>query len=422
LERLESVKPAIADQKLSHLADNDQTVSQNYLRLVSNAFEDLYERAPADQTIGDFRRQTLGEIGEMVQRLFPGLSLNSLGNPLTVGTFRFDKGDSSSFHYMNLSGGEKAAFDLLLDLLVKRGDYDNAVYFIDEPEAHLAPHLQGVLLTEMLRVIPDNSQLWLASHSISMMRKAREIATQEPGSVAFYDFEGENFDIPTTLKPVAADRPFWKRAMRVALDDMAGFVTPEEVVLCEGGGTGNASDFDAECYNEIFKIEHPATLFMSAGNSYEVQTDPRGFARLLKGFAPSLTVRKLIDRDDRHNAEIEELRSQGISVLSQRTLESYLLSDGVLTAVCATLGQPALSKKLLAAKSAALANSHANGGPLDDLKRAAGDIYNEAKRLFPTHKLGGDKRAFMKGICAPLVAGTSEYKILKKDIFGEAAR
>jgi len=43
-----------------------------------------------------------------MSRIFPGFSLNGLGNPLTNGTFRFDKGTSRGFLYKNLSGGEKA--------------------------------------------------------------------------------------------------------------------------------------------------------------------------------------------------------------------------------------------------------------------------------------------------------------------------
>ena len=54
--------------------------------------------------------------------------------------------------------------------------------------------------------------------------------------------------------------------------------------------------------------------------------------------------------------------------------------------------------------------------PADDMKRPAGDIYNAAKRpVFPTHKLGSDVRAFMKGICAPLIKqGTAIYSLLRQ--------
>ena len=135
-------------------------MSLNYRRLVSQGFEDVYERADPGLTMAEFRERSIGEIRDAIQRLFPGLVLNSLGNPLSAGTFRFDKGDSKAFLY-NLSGGEKAAFDLLLDILIKRREYDDTVYFIDEPEAHMSPALQSALLDELFRAVPENSQLWL---------------------------------------------------------------------------------------------------------------------------------------------------------------------------------------------------------------------------------------------------------------------
>jgi hypothetical protein len=416
---LERVGPAVAENRIGRMIDNDQAVSQNYRRMVSDAFEDVFDRAPGEQTIDQFREQTLGSIKKIINRLFPGLALNSLGNPLSVGTFRFDKGESKSFLYKNLSGGEKAAFDLLLDLLIKRREFNDTVFFVDEPEAHMAPALQGVFLEEFLGLVPENSQLWLATHSLGMMRKARDIARNDPGTVVFLDFEGENFDIPTTLRPIQPDRPFWKRAMQIALDDLAGYVAPEQVVLCEGGRVDGGADFDAQCYNEIFKAEFPQAVFLGAGNANDIQNDPRGVGRLLESLAPGVHVRRVIDRDDRTNAEIETLQAQHVRVLTRRTIESYLLDDEILEAVCVVLGSPQASADLIAAKATALANSVAHGGPPDDFKRPAGDIYNAAKLLLPGHKLGSDKRAFMKGICAPqIVPGTQTYAALRHEIFG----
>jgi hypothetical protein len=355
-----------------------------------------------------------------MQRLFPSLVLNSLGNPLSAGTFRFDKGESKSFQYKNLSGGEKAAFDLLLDILIKRGEFDNTVFFIDEPEAHMSPALQSALLDELFRAVPPESQLWLATHSIGMMRRARDLSQEHLGSVVFLDFDGVNFDLPVTLQPIEPNRPFWKRAMQIALDDLAGYVAPEQVVLCEGGRLTGGTDFDAECYNEIFQTDYPQVVFLGAGNSNDIQNDPRGVVQLLKALAPGVHLRRIIDRDDRTLEEIRALQAQGVQVLSLRTIESYLLDDLVLVSVCEAFEQPGVAPDLLEAKQAALANSVAAGGAADDLKRAAGDIYNAAKRLFPTRKLGSDKRAFMKGICAPLIRqGGEVYARLRGDVFGQ---
>jgi hypothetical protein len=420
LDNLSRVTPAVREIRINRLIDNDQAVSLNYRRLVSQGFEDVYELAQPELTIGEFRERSIGEIRDTMQRMFPGLVLNSLGNPLSAGTFRFDKGDSKAFLYKNLSGGEKAAFDLLLDLLIKRREFDDTVFFIDEPEAHMSPGLQSALLDELFRAVPENSQLWLATHSIGMMRKARDLAQGNPGSVVFLDFDGANFDLPLALRPIEPSRPFWKRAMQIALDDLAGYVTPERVVLCEGGRLEGGTDFDAECYNEIFQAEYPHVVFLGAGNADDIQNDPRGVGRLLSALAPGVRVNRVIDRDDRTDKEIRVLQTKQVRVLLRRTIESYLLDDSVLESVCEAFGQPELAPQLLAAKAEALRNSVANGGPADDLKRPAGDIYNAAKQLFPTRKLGSDKRAFMKGICAPLVRqGTPIYVALRRDVFDE---
>lgn len=420
LDSLTRVQPAVQEHRIRRFIDNDQAVSLNYRRLVSQGFEDVYERARPDLTIGEFREQSIGEIRDVIHELFPGLVLNSLGNPLSAGTFRFDKGESKAFLYKNLSGGEKAAFDILLDMVIKRREYDDTVFFIDEPEAHLSPALQSGLLQELYLAIPQTSQLWLATHSVGMMRKARDIERDRPGSVVFLDFDGVNFDLPQTLRPIEPDRPFWKRAMQIALDDLAGYVTPERVVLCEGGQLQGVTDFDAQCYNEIFQADYPQVVFLGAGNVEDIQNDPRGIQSLLSALAPGIRITRIIDRDDRTDEEIAALKARNIRVLSRRTIESYLLDDLVLQAICDSFGESQQLPNLNQAKAVAIQNSAANGGLHDDFKRIAGDVYNSAKRLFPARKLGSDKRAFLKGICAPLVRRIPTlYAELRREVFDD---
>lgn len=405
---LSRMEPALLEHRLNRLIDNDATVGQNYQRLVSQGLADAFERIDPDTTLGAFREQILGDIRNAIRRLFPDLLLNSLGNPLTEGSFRFDKGESKAFLYKNLSGGEKAAFDLLLDLIIKRREYDDTVFFIDEPEAHMASGLQGPLLSELYRLVPDSSQLWIATHSLGMMRKARDLEIAHPGTVSFLDFDGIDFDVPQVIRPTKPDRPFWKRAMQVTLDDLAGYVAPEQIVLCEGGIHTLNATFDSDCYNAIFQSQFPMTLFLGAGNADDIQHDPRGVRRVIQALAPNVQIRRLIDRDDRTQTEITVLQNRGVRVLTLRHIESYLLSDEILTLLCTALGNAALGPALLAAKATALQNSIAAAGAPDDLKRVAGDVYNFAKQLFPGHKLGGDKRAFMREFCATqIVPGTA---------------
>ena len=58
--------------------------------------------------------------------------------------------------------------------------------------------------------------------------------------------------------------------MEIALDDLAGYIAPEQVVLCEGGRLQGGADFDAECYNKIFGDEYPQVVFLGAGNADDV--------------------------------------------------------------------------------------------------------------------------------------------------------
>ena len=117
------------------MIENDAAVRSNYRRLASNALEDVFEKEDEKMEIGEFRKKVIGDIQEAFAKLFPDLTLNSLGNPLTDGTFRFTKGISQGFAFKNLSGGEKAVFDLILDLVIARREYNNTVFCIDEPES-----------------------------------------------------------------------------------------------------------------------------------------------------------------------------------------------------------------------------------------------------------------------------------------------
>ena len=156
IQQLQRVGPAVDEHRFMRLIDNDAAVTSNYQRLVSDGLEEAFEGNDSNITLGDFRKRLIGDIQEAICRLFhdPPLDLNSLGSPLRDGTFRFNKGKAKQFSYENLSGGEKAAFDLILDLVVKRREFDNTVFCIDEPEAHLGLRLQAKLFKRALSANP----------------------------------------------------------------------------------------------------------------------------------------------------------------------------------------------------------------------------------------------------------------------------
>ena len=335
----------------------------------------------------------------------------------------FTKGASKNFKYLNLSGGEKAAFDLLLDFVVKRQYFDDTVFCIDEPELHMHTGLQAKLLQELYDLIPAKCQLWLATHSIGMMRKAQQLAQQDSGSVTFLDFAGHDFDAPVTLGPVSPDRGYWRNVFRVALDDLADLVAPRHIVLCEGGrpetGARKNAEFDAKCLNAIFRAEFPDVLFVSVGGTNDLERNSLLLSGVLSSVVPGVTVSRLLDRDDRSAEEIGELARGGVRVLSLRDIENYLWDDAVLTKLCHAVGKPEVGDSILAAKQAEMQASIGRGNPSDDIKSASGPLSVRVKKLLGLTQCGNGKEAFCLATLVPLVTTDSDiYRQIKADVFG----
>ncbi len=404
---------------VGRMIDNDAAVRRNYERLASQGVVDLHGGGAT--TFDEYLERTIDGVRKPLLRLFPELILDNLGSPLENGTFYFSKGNSTGFEFKNLSGGEKAAFDLILDLVVARRAYDDTLFCIDEPESHMNARLQAELLSVLHDLLPENSQLMLATHSIGMMRRARDIEASSPGSVVFLDFGNREFDRPQIIEPAQPDRAFWERAYDVALDDLAALVAPERVVICEGEPQPGASQnhaHDARCYERIFEAEFPETKFVPGGNASEVAGDQRGIAYALGILTKGAEVRRLIDRDARSGDEVAEEKRRGVRVLSRRNLESYLFDEEVLQALALSVGGDA--EALLAAKKRIRA-ARPDDAP-DDLKPASGEIYLACKSTLALAAPGNDAKTFMRDTLARLIKpGMVVYDELKRDIFGQEA-
>ena len=362
LSGLQKVDSVLNEHRIDRMTQNDVAVSRNYQRLCSNALEDIFEKEEENSTIRDFRKKVLGELRQSMERLFsnPILLLNTLGNPLRDGTFRFDKGDSKKFPYQNLSAGEKAAFDLLIDIFVKKAELNDTVFCIDEPEAHMSTKLQGKLLEELYKLIPENSQLWIATHSIGMMRKAYELWKNNNDSVIFLDFN-HNFDEHQILEPITPDRAFWKRTYDIALGDLANLVAPDKIILCEGKLAEADKGFDAKCYNKIFEKKYPDTLFVSVGGCEDVEKSKQNLIPVIEAITKGVKISRLIDLDDSHPQEVEDNKKKGIITLRRRNIESYLLDNEILRALCKKENKEDKISELLDRKNQIVKNS-------DDLK------------------------------------------------------
>lgn len=389
-----------------HLINVEQRVSENYRRMVAEAITAVYSTDPTIQNkpAKELADEIIGETRRAMQQVFDNLELEGPGNPLSGGTFRFKKGTSTGFHYKNLSGGEKAAFDLLLDFVVKRRAFDDTVYCIDEPELHMHTKLQAKLLEVMFSLVPENCQLWLSTHSIGMARKAAELHTTHPGQVAFIDFHNQDFDQTTTLQPVTPDRRFWQQMFHTALDDLAELVVPRYVAFCEGkrlGDGGRKPSFDVEVYRTIFSARYPDIEFIPLGGAHDVKKDGAMLALVLAKLAPGIKTWKVYDRDDRSEQEIQQLQGEETQVLLLRDIESYLWHDEVLEALCNQQGAPEKCQELLATKKTALADL--KDRPADDIKAITGCLYNKCKQLLNLTQCGNDAEAFALVTLAPLL-------------------
>jgi len=423
IQSLKRQSPATDEVRVRRMIDVDSTVGANYQRLASNALEDAFSLSGDSTTLREFRESAIGEISRSVTRLFPDLRLHTLGNPFENGTFTFAKGASQNFSYKNLSGGEKAAFDLLLDLIVKKKSFDDTIFVIDEPETHMNTRLQGPLLSELYRLIPDNSQLWISTHSIGMMREAQSLHKQHPDQVIFLDFEGHDFDHQVTLQPVTPSRTFWERVLRIALSDLADLVSPKLLVICEGNPKtptpGKNEEHDARIYGKIFETEFPDTRFISGGNSHDVAADRLRFATVFSNVVKGIGVIRLIDGDDHSPEDKEDFKKNGIRTLSRRHIECYLYNTEILRALCDSLSKQEEFNAVEAARIDALTAAHERGRPADDMKAAAPQLYKNMKRILRISGHGNDASSFARNLLAPLVKpGTSTYEQLKKDIFG----
>jgi AAA15 family ATPase/GTPase len=119
-----------------------------------------------------------------------------------IAQINFRKGNSE-IHYNYLSAGEKEVFNLLINLLSRGSIYQDTIYFMDEIDLHLNTKIQFSLLKEITENwIPENCQLWTASHSLGFIEYAKQ-----SDIASIIDFDDFDFDLPRILTPESKDNP-----------------------------------------------------------------------------------------------------------------------------------------------------------------------------------------------------------------------
>jgi hypothetical protein len=254
-----------------------------------------------------------------------------------------------------------------------------------------------------------------------MLNAAKELEEAFPNTVCFLNFTDIDFDTPVIIRPSAIDATIWNKFLELAFGDFAKLIAPQKVVFCEGTIQGRTyKNFDAQIYSRIFSSKHPDTSFVSIGSCSEIENEDNISMKIISEVLKNSTIIKFVDRDDKSEGEINDLKAKGIKVLNKRHIECYLLDDEIITKLCQSLKKEDKITECLNAKRQAINESiEKRGNPTDDIKSASGKIYTELKRILSLTKCGNNKESFLRDTITLLITEeTRIFKDLESEIFG----
>ncbi len=287
------------------LIDSDQRFVNDVPAFINKILSEVFNEK--NKIVGEVLRERYIEpINRALGRIFgneqsTSLSLVNISLP-TVDDFldiTFKKG-SSTFGYELLSSGEKEVFGILLNLLVRRDSFQDTIYFIDELDVHLNTSLQYAFLKEVTENwIPQNCQLWTASHSLGFIQYARETE-----NAVIIDFDQFDFDVPQILLPQPKDN-LEVYEIAVPKGMLSEIFQDKLLTFCE--------NTDVIIYNSIGLKER---LFLPATDKNDVYFSAKNNPNLFG----------LMDKDFLTPREIEAIRQKisNLFILTFYSIESYL--------------------------------------------------------------------------------------------------
>lgn len=328
----------------TYASDLDDKMEQNYRRLNIKYNKYLNEQ---DYRPSEAKEHIIGELNSSIRACIE-LYIVSLGDiEAGKGTLYFSKSDyaDKTFEFNVLSAGEKEVVDILLDLYLRRDEYNDTIFLIDEPELHINTSIQRNLLIEINKLIGENCQLWVATHSIGFLRALQDELKNECQVIEFK----ANTPWASTdqiLTPIQKNRNQWSRIFATALDDLTGLISPKRIIYCEGkdkpGKFDEERGMDAQVYNNIFGEKYPDTLFISSGGNTELDQRSNIAITLLSKVFPDIEIWVCKDRDMSSRALNNEqdrqnylsLNPQNHRVIKRWEIENYLYDKEVLKAYC----------------------------------------------------------------------------------------
>ena len=322
----------------------DSKVENNYRRLLG-FYNQIMERE--DIKPSEAKIKVIGLLNQSIKNCLD-LEIVSLGNVAqNNGTLNFKKSDSNiTFSFDSLSAGEKEVVDILLDLFLRREKYKNSIFLLDEPELHINTSIQKKLMIEIEKLIGDEGQIWIATHSIGFLRAFQEELSGKCQVIQFEDnmkFASEAI----TLTPVANNRTTWKSIFSTALDDLTGLIAPNRIIYCEGRDEprrdGSERGLDAQVLNNIFNAEYPGTVFVSSGGNTELDQRSSIALAILGKVFPNMEIWVFKDRDMASGKLVSEKERQEylanqdarFRVMKRWEIENYLFDEEVLRKYCA---------------------------------------------------------------------------------------
>jgi predicted ATPase len=319
------------------MIDLDQRIVSNYQRFWFNLARQFYYRSEKD-----IRKEFEDKLNKILESVLD-IKLSDIGNPLEgTGQLYFKKGAVEKFPFKNLSSGEKEVIDMIIDLIVKVEKFNDTIFCIDEPDLHLNTSIQAKLLGEILNLIPDNSQLWIATHSLGFIRKAAEIYRNSSGKNAvILDLSEKNFDQNTEIKPLVPTSAEMRRLFMVALEDLSSMVIPSKIYFCEGKSRYDTSqlsiqrlEFDAEVLKKIFFNQD--VIFISCGGKNMVQNAHQILLKIIKEAGGLREIYSIIDRDNLTEEERGRKMNNdsSLKIWSRREIENYLFDKEIIQIYC----------------------------------------------------------------------------------------
>ena len=324
-------------------SDLDDKMVENYRRLYIKFNKYLNQ---TDCKPSEAKTKIIGDLNNSLKNCLD-LEIISIGDiEASQGTLYFKKEDHpKEFEFNVLSSGEKEVVDILLDLYLRQDEYNDTVFLIDEPELHINTSIQKKLLLEINKLVGENCQIWITTHSIGFLRALQEDLKEDCQIIQFR--KGINWaSTPQILLPIKKSLAKWKEIFETALDDLTGLVSPRRIVYCEGkdrpGANGLEKGFDAKVFNNIFGEKYHDTLFISSGGNTELdQRSEVALAILTKVFS-DIEIFVFKDRDvssGRKNDENDrqvylKTNPNYFRIMKRWEIENYLFDKEVLIDFC----------------------------------------------------------------------------------------